>query len=239
MATNLPYTLQDLQDRINTLVNNDSDTPISGSDDEWTVRLNLINQSIGKWEAADVYWDELFTSYTHGSLVANATKTYTLSSLTDMRFPGGFIKFTLSGADTYIQVISSEEYQKYQQEVRCVYFTGNNSAGWTLNLGWTPATGDGTVGATISFPYYKFATRFTSASATTAKPEMSDPNYIIYDVAATKSLLESKNNQFSIFSTDAQTCMTNMRIMNDVKPPYQGDSMDDLDLVDYGAVIGE
>lgn len=237
MSSNLPYTLQDLNDRINTLVNNDSDTPES-DDDEYVVRLNLINQSIGKWEASDVLWDELWTSYTHGATLS-ATKSYTLTSLTDMRFPGGFIKLTLSGVDTFIGVVSPEEYQKFQQDVRCVYFEGNNSSGWTLKLGWTPADGDGTFGATLSFPYYKYATRFTTASATTTKPEMSDPNFIVYDVSATKSLLESKNNQFSIFSTDAQTSLNNMRIMNDIKPPFQSDSMDDLDFVNFGSVIGE
>lgn len=236
MSSNFPYSLQDLQDRINTLVSNDSDTP-AAIDDEWTVRINLINQAIGKWESSDVHWDELWTSYTHNTVVVAADTDYVLT-IADLRFPGGFIKLSLNGGDTYIQVVSPEEYQRYQMEARCVYFTGNPSTGYTLNLGWTPVAGDGTVGATIKFPYYKYATRFTSSSLTTAKPEMSDPNFLVYDVAATKSLLESKNNQFSVFSTDAEASMNNMRIMNDIKPPFQSDMMDDLDYIDNGSIIG-
>jgi len=237
MASNLYYTLQDLMDRINTLVENDNDTPES-TDDEWETRLNLINQSIGKWESQDVFWDELWTSYTHGSTVSTAT-TYSLSSLTDMRFPGGYLQLILNGATTYIPIVSPEEYQTYGGSARVAYFTGNNSAGWTLNLGWTPADGDGTYGATIKIFYYKFATRFTTASATTAKSELSDPNFIVYDVAAAKSLMESKNNQYSVYSVEALTCMDKMRAINEMKPNYQNMTLDDVDAISYNAVIGD
>lgn len=236
MSSNLPYTLNDLQQRINTLVNNDNDTPAS-TDDEWAVRLNLINQSIGKWEASDVFWDELWTTYTHGSTVTTAT-TYTLT-MTDLRFLGSRIRLILSGATTYVPVISPEEYEAYAGEARVAYITGNVSAGWTLNLGWTPVSGDGTYGATIKFNYYKYATEFTTSSATTDKPEMADPNFIVYDVAATKSLLESKNNQFSIFSTEAQKSLDNMRITNDIKPTDSADVIEDTSATVFGAVIGE
>lgn len=236
MASNIPYTLADLQQRINSLVNNDFDTPTS-SDDEYLIRLDLINQAIGKWEGSDVFWDELWTTYTHGATVSG-TKTYTITA-TDLRYLGGAVQLTLNGSTTYIPVISAEEYQAYAGETRVAYITGNVSAGWTLNLGWTPTTGDGTYGATISFNYYKYATRFTTSSNSTDKPEMSDPNYIIYDVAATKSLLESKNNQFSIFSTEAGKALDNMRILNDLHPSNNRDSISDLDAIDNGAVMGE
>lgn len=236
MSSNLPYTLQDLQDRINTLTNNDSDTPDS-TDDEWTVRLNLINQSIGKWESSDTLWDELWTTYTHNATVSTAT-TYTLTA-TDIRFLGSRVRLILNGVTGYVPVISPEEYESYNGEARVVYLTGNPSAGWTLNLGWTPVSGDGTYGATIKFNYYKYATRFTDESATTDKPEMSDPNYIVYDVAAVKSLLESKNNQFSIFSTEAQTALDNMRIINDIKPTDSADRIEDTDATVFSSIIGE
>lgn len=238
MASNLPYTLQDLQDRINTLYNNDTDTPEAESDD-WNLILNLINMSIGKWEGQDVLWDELWTSYTHGATISASTASYSLSSLTNLRKPGGFLKLTLNGSDDYIELISPEEYQTYGGEARVAFITGNNSAGWTLTLGWTPVAGDGTTGATMSFPYYKFATRFNSASAVSDKPELADPNYIVYDVAAAKSLMESKNNQFSVYSTEAANCLDRMRTMNEVTAPYQNGFMEDIDFINNGASIGE
>lgn len=235
MASNAPYTLDDLQTRIHTLVENDSDTPES-TDDEYTIRLNLINQSIGKWETEDTLWDELWTTYTHGSTVSTST-TYTLT-FTDFRFAGGAVQLVLNGATTYVEVISPEQSQ-IQLDRRVVWFTGNNKDGWTLNLGWTPASGDGTYGATIKIPYYKYATRFTSASASTAKPEMSDPNYIVYDVAAAKSLMESRNNQFSIYNTEALIRLDKMKTINELGPHYQNGQVEDNDSIAYNSVMGE
>lgn len=238
MAQNLPYSLQDLIDRINTLVNNDNDSP-EQNDDDWLMYLNLINQSIGKWESQDVFWDELWTTYTHGSVVATDTSTYSLSSLTNLRKPGGFVTLTLDGVDTEIQLVSPEVVQTLAEDSRVAYLTGNISAGYTLNFGWTPTTGDGTVGATISFPYYKFATRFNSSSATTDKSEMSDPNYIVYDTAAAVSLMESKNNQFSVYSTEAVNSLDRMKVMNEISAPYNLGFMEDMDWIVGGAILGE
>jgi len=237
MASNLQYTLQDLQDRINSLVNNDTETPDS-SDEEWGLVRNLINQSIGKWEGQDVFWDELWTSYTHASTIQASDTDYSLT-MTDLHKPGGFLKLTLSGKTEYIELVSPEKYQTYGGEAKVAYISGNSSAGWTLNLGWTPVAGDGTVGATIILPYYKFATRFNSSSNTTDKPEMSDPNFIVYDVAATKSLMEAKNNQFGVYSAEAADCLNRMKVMNEISAQYNDGGIDDVDFINYGAIIGE
>lgn len=233
MASNLPYDLQDIQDRINTLVSNDADTPTSG-DDEWNTRLNLIYQSIGKWESMDIDWNELWDSYTHGSTIAANTSTYTLTLLTDLKRVGGWVKLTLNGADSLVQVVSPAQSQTFNDD-RIVWFTGNNKDGWTLNLGWTPIAGDGTVGATISFPYYRYAFK---PIATTDLVEMSDPNFIVYDVAAVKSLMESKNNLWSVYNTEALNCMDRMKMMNELNPPYQDNSIEDIDVIN-SAIIGE
>lgn len=236
MATNQPYSLQDIQDRINTLVNNDSDTPDT-TDDEWTNVLNLINQSIGKWESSDTLWDELYTSFTGSTIVAGTT-TYALTSLDDMRFPAGPVILRLNGVDNKVQVISPEESQR-EFSNKVVWFTGNNRDGWTLNLSWTPTAGDGTVGATFIIPYYKYATRFDSSSTTDELVEMSDPNFIVYDVSATKALLESQNNKFSVFNSEALNIMDRMKVMNEIKPAYNDNGVEDIDAISFGAVFGE
>jgi hypothetical protein len=233
MATNLPYDLQALQDRINTLVNNDNDTPADG-DDEWLTRLNLIYQAIGNWEAQDVLWNELWTTYTHGSTLSAAT-TYVITA-TDFRFPGGYIRLTLNGATSYIPIIKPSQAQSNIDVSRqAAYFTGNNNAGWTLNLTWTPASGDGTFGATLAFDYYKYAFKPATAAQ---KPEMSDPNYIVYWVAGQQNLLEGNNNQYSVYDAQSLECLDNMRIMNDLLPDYQDNRVEDVDAL-HGAVLGE
>lgn len=238
MASNSPYTLQDLQNRIHSLVENDPDTPDT-DDEEWELRLNLINQAIGEWESEDTLWDQLYTTYTHGSTVGAGTTTYTLT-WTNFRYLAGPIILRVSGVDTKVQVISPEESQVIQGSgEKVVWITGNDTDGYTLNLGWTPVAGDGTVGATIIIPYYKFATRFTTDSLTTAKTEVPDGNFIIYAVAATKSLMESRNNQYSVYDTQKQRCMDTMKALNEAKPYYNVNDVDDNDASAWGAIIGE
>lgn len=236
MASTDPQTLQDLQDQINTLVSNDSDTPASTGDDEWTTRLNLIYAAIRLWGTSkDVLWNELWTTFTVVSTLSAAT-TYLMSTLLDFRFPGGYLRLTLNGATTYIPIIQAEQAQNYiAGGTRAAYFTGSQQTGFTLNLTWTPTAGDGTFGATAKFDYYKFPFKPT---ATTDKVEMSDPNFIVFWVAAQKALLESQNNKYAVYDSQATECLDNMQIMNDLLPDYQSNQVENTD-AQHGAILGE
>lgn len=236
MANVDPETLQDLQDQINTLVSNDSDTPLSdGSDDEWATRLNLIYAAIRIWGTTqDVLWNELWRTYSHSGNVT-AAQTYTLT-FTDFRFPGGFLRLTLAGAITYIPIINPSKAQQYSSSSRrAAYITGNQKAGFVLNLTWIPVAGDGTFGASIALDYYGFPTKPT---LTTDKVDMSDPNFIVFWVAAIKALEESQNNKYGVFDSQATESLDNMRIMNDLLPDYQDNTLENTDAA-HGAVLGE
>jgi hypothetical protein len=227
-------------DQINTLVSNDSDTPTSSSDsDEWTARLNLIYAAIRLWGTTqDVLWNELWATYTHGSTITAST-TISLSALTDFRFPGGFIRMTLNGATTYVPIIKAEHAQTYRLSgQKAAYFTGSSQAGWTLNLTWTPTSGDGTFGATMVFDYYKYPYKPPGTSPSTEKLEMSDPNFVVFWVAGQKSLLEGSNNKYQIYDAQATESLDNMRVMNDLLPDYQDNRVEDTDVLN-GAVLGE
>lgn len=230
MANVDPQTLQEIQDAVNTLVANDADTP-GTTDEEWDTRLNLIHTAIRNWGTTqDVFWNELWKTYTHPDLVSGVA-TYTLSTLTDLRFPGKKIHLTLSGQETDIPLISPGDADNYEDAgQKAAYITGNQNDGFTLRLTWTPVAGDGTYGATITFDYYKYPFKPTSAAH---KVEMSDANYIVFWVAAQKSLLESQNNKYSVFDGQATEALDNMRIMNDLNGPVE--NTDALN----GAVLGE
>lgn len=231
MATTSPATLSDLQASIEVLVNNDVDVPAS-TDDEYTLRLSLINTAIGNWEETDVYWDELYTSYTHASTISGATYTLTF---TDFRYPAGHLQLILNGLTSYIDIVSPEEYETFRDEARVAYLTGNNSAGWTLNLGWTPVVGDDTYGATIKIKYYKYATKLSGA---TDKPEMSDKNYIVYWVTSQKALLEGDSDKYSIYTAEAARCLEQMKIQNTLSPVNSDDVNLDLDAINSNAILG-
>lgn len=236
MANNQPYDLQDLMDRINTLVSNDSDTPTSSEDaDEWQARLNLIYQAIGVWEDQDVLWNELWKTYTHGSTLSGTT-TYALSSLTDFRFAGGYLRLTLNGVTSYVPFIKPHQARTYiDAGKQAAYITGDDNEGYTLNLTWTPTAGDGTFGATVAMDYYK---RATIPTATTDEVEMSSPGFIIFWVAAQKALLEGQRNKYSVYDAQAVEVLDNMRTMNDLLPDYQDNTVENTDAL-HGAVLGE
>lgn len=230
MANVDPQTIQEIQDSINTLVSNDSDTPDT-DDEEWDTRLNLIWVAIRNWGTTqDVLWNELWKTYTHGSTL-DGNNSYSLSGLTDYRFPGRKLYLTLSGVETDIPFIKPNQADDYQDAgIKAAYITGNQNDGFTLRLTWTPVAGDGTYGATPSFDYYKYPFKPTDAAH---KVEMSDPNYIVFWVAGQKSLLESQNNKYAVFDGQATECLDNMRIMND--DDGQVENTDAL----HGAVLGE
>jgi hypothetical protein len=236
MANTNPETLQDLMDEINTNVSNDSDTPTSANDsDEWNTRLNLIYTAIRLWgNSKDVFWNELWKTYISVTTLSGTT-TYVLSDLTDYRLlpPKALLRITLNGSTGYVRLIKPQEAQAYVNSGnKAAYITGSQKAGFTLNLTWTPAAGDGTFGGTFAFDYYKFPFKPT---ATTDKLEMSDPNYIVFYVSAMKALLESQNNKYAVFDAQAEDCMDNMVIMNDLSGDGLVENTDALD----SAVIGE
>jgi hypothetical protein len=224
--------LQSIQDAIEILVNNDRDTP-DVEDDEWTIRLGLINLAIDNWSSEDTLWNELWTTYTHDGSVTNAT-TYDLT-FTDFRFPGSQLRLVLNGQTTYVKLVPPGEAQNYVGQGRVAYITGSTSAGFVLNFNWTPAPTDGTYGASIIFDYYKVAAALENA---TDEPEMSDTSYITYWAAAQKSLLESQNNKYTVFSNMATQSIETMKLMNTIGPPNQPNVTDDIDALN-GSILGE
>lgn len=220
-------------DEIYVAVDNDP-TNSTNQDDEWTARLRLINMAISAWEGMDTYWNELWTTYTHGSPVTNTT-TYVISAA-DYRFPGSYMKFSLNGSDTYLEIIHPEEAFKYVNSgVRAVYITGDLGVGFTVNLTWTPASGDGFYGSTMTHNYYKSALKMTTS---TDIPDMSDPNYIVNFVSYRKNLYNGRSNVAADYQAAAQTCMDNMVIRNAERINYGSNAIEDIDAIRSNSALG-
>lgn len=233
MTATVPMTTQDIMDEIYVAVDNDPSSSTT-QDDEYTARLRLINMAIKSWEREDVLWDELWSTYTHGSTVS-ATTTYTISA-TDYRSAGSYMQFTLNGANTYLEIVKPEEAFKYAQTgSKAVYITGNPSVGWTINLTWTPVSGDNFFGSTMSFNYYKSASRMV---LTTDKPEMSDPSYIVNFVAYRKNLYNGRSNVAQDYLAQTQTCIDKMKVRNAMRVHYGSRELEDLDLIRSNASLG-
>lgn len=234
MATIQSLSLDELQTEIHVLVSNDSDTP-SSSDDDYTIRKSLINQAILAWEGErEVQWRDLWTTETSGGTVAAGTTSYAVSA-TDFKFPGGYIILDDGTNQQKIKVIPPRQAQKYTSDVKLAYFTGNPKDGWTVNLLWTPATGDGTVGSTIKYDYFKYATKLDSGSDVS---EISDPMFIVYYVAAELKRMEDDFNSFSALQAKAANALQQMRIANNVGYLHEDFTMEDDSLEEYGIAFG-
>lgn len=224
--------LSTLQDNIHSLLENDSDTPES-TDDSYTTRTRLINQAIYQWEnERDILWKELWATK-NDQTVAESDTDYTAP--TNFKMPGGYVSFILNGSTTKLPVISVEDYQTYDGEERVCYFTGNPQDGYVLNLGWTPASTDPLLGATISYNYYKTADQM---SATSDKPEMSDPMFIVFWVAAHQSQAEGDFNAYNVFFNQSQEALRRMIIANETGTNHQNEVLEDEQWVQDGIVMG-
>ena len=157
-----------------------------------------------------------------------------------MIFPGSYIRIiTTSGSTIRVEVCKPEEADKFvQAQLRRAYFTGNQAAGFTLNFTVTFPVGDVEIGGSIQFDYYKSALAPASASDITWSPEMSNPDYIIYWVAAQKHLMDSNTNEYEVYQNIADNTMQNMRIANETMPMNATTQMDDVEYLRDGSYFG-
>jgi hypothetical protein len=234
MASATPMSLQDILDEIYVNVDDDP-TSSTTQDDEQTARIRLVNSGIRAWERQDVYWRELWTLYT-GQALSN-TNTYPIDA-SDFLQPGSLLYLTdASGNVTFIDVIDPTQAIRYAQngESRAAYFTGNQNTGFTLNLTWTPTTGDNAYGLTYSFYYYKSASRL---AFTNDIPEMMDSNYLVWYATAQKHLFNNRTDMAQDAMAQAQDCMDNMRIKNELMVNYGDNSLQDVEQFRYNDSLG-
>jgi len=238
MATIEPMTLQTLQDSIHVLYENDPNTPAT-SDDEWSIRTTLIKRAIANWESENINWNELYKTGTLATLVTAGQYSYA-TGFSDMIFPASYVRIIApSGATQRIEVVKPEEADKYvKSQLRRAYFTGSLATGFTVNFTIPFPTDDLNIGGTIQFDYYKSAASPASNSDTTFIPEMSNPDYIIYWVAAQKHLMDSNNNQYTVFQNIADNTMQNMRIANETMPMNSTTQPDDVEYIRDGSYFG-
>lgn len=237
-------TVQDILDEVYVNVDDDP-TSSTTADDEQTSRIRLINMAIGAWARQDVYWRELWTKYTHASTLSGTT-TYPIAA-TDFLQPGSLLYLTdANGAVKFLDVISPEQQLKYVQPANnagqinvvrpAAFVTGNPATGWTLNLTFTPQSGDGYYGSTPSLYYYKTPLKMGAVSDT---PEMSDPSFIVWYVTYQKHLFNSRTDQAEEALGQANEAMQNMKIRNEMMVQYGNNEIEDADLVRYGDMLGE
>ncbi len=233
-----PTTLQDIQDSIHILYENDPNTP-STTDDEWKIRYGLILRAVGNWESENISWNELWKTGTVSGVITVGQSSYP-TGFTDMTLPSSYVRITTpSGSVIRYEVVKPEESDKYvKAQIRKAYFTGNQGSGFTVNFTTAFVANETCIGGSIQFDYYKSASIPSAYTETTWVPEMSNPDYIIYWVAAQKHLMDSNTNQYEVYQNIADSTMQNMKIFNETSPINSTTQPDDVEFNRDGSYFG-
>lgn len=224
MCAKMAKLITDVDDAIeylNSLLELDSDPPTSG-DEDYSLWLSLFNVGMGIWENEEgVLWKELFVKLADAATGDKTTSAgdYSYAVPTDFRFPASGYVWLGSGTNkTAFKVIPQEKVQLYE----------NNSDNWCYFLLDTSPTLEfnpncNIVGSqTISYNYYKNATKLTTGTDTF---ELSDPFFLIY--YALSELTKEEGNQEAL--NIATQKLESMRLRNTSPAWYQSDSFDGVE----------
>jgi hypothetical protein len=181
-----------------------SNVPAAG-EREFETAVQLANNAIRKWDRADgVEWNELWTTAQldgSGDLLTVADTTEYIAP-SNMRKPPAFITI---GTRSRVPVISAEKAQLYGNVSSAyAYFTGSANTGYFLNF-----ENGTTFGDAIDYTYLKKPTLMTSP---TSKPDMSDPNFMIQDMLATRFMENRNSFAYKIAKQEATVALQNMKI---------------------------
>lgn len=171
-------TVSDAITYLNSLYESDSSVPASG-DEDFTVWLSLLNVAVNIWENEEgVLWKELFVKLSDAATGDKTTSAGDTSYAcpTDFKFPANGYVWLGSGTNKIpYKVISQEKVQVAENDSShwCYFLLdGSPTLEFNPNLSNTlPA------GYTISYSYYKNATKLTASSSTF---EMPDPMFAVY-----------------------------------------------------------
>ena len=188
-------------------------TNIPGEGDrEWDIAVKLANNAIRKWDRVDgVQWRELWTTLQEEEAHTVSTSS-TEYEIDNMRKPPAYI--TLRNGDTQstrLQVIEPHEIKNYSSLNSFAYFTGSPNRGFVLHL---DGSLDNYAGWAIDFPYLRKPNLITGP---TSKPDMSDPNFMIQDMLASRFANARNGFGYKIAKGEANTALVNMKIENNTR----------------------
>jgi len=164
----------------NSLYEADSTVPAS-TEEDYLVWTDLFNIAINLWENEEgVLWKELFVKLADAA-TGDKTVTaddYSYAVPTDFKFPAsGYVWVGTAPNATAFRILKQEEVQLFENDTgNWCYFLMDTSPTLEFNPNCQLTTG-----YTISYMYYKKASKVSSGSDTF---EMSDPMFAVYYVLA-------------------------------------------------------
>jgi hypothetical protein len=205
MANTEPMTQDDIQKAIHGIFSNDTDTPASG-DDDYKLRTTFINLVIEDWQQAiGTDWEELWSYRASDTYQAANQGVY--STAKDFRWLGKKMKLVIGTGVLEVPIIRQRRVDD-DNLPECYCFVSGKPGAYKLNFVGVPAEWEG---ASIRYRYYRYATKLTGASDV---PDMSNPLFIVYRVAARLFQLGRNNSGANFNNTAAQDAFDGMVTRN-------------------------
>jgi hypothetical protein len=202
---------------INTLFEGDSTAPTSGEED-YTVWTGLLNIAINIWENEEgMLWRPLFirlADSADGDKTTNdGDHSYALPAL--FQFPAsGYVWLGAGNQKTPYKVMPIEKVQLLENDGgHWCYFT-------PTTLEFNPNLTIG-AGSTISYNFYKYATKLATGSSTF---EMTDPFFAIYYALSELKKDEGDTSALTIATQKLEA----MKTRNTMPSWYEDNYMDDV-----------
>lgn len=218
MAKIEPMTLDDIQREIHALYQNGIDVPVEG-DEDYTLRTTFINNAIGTWEhTPGVDWRELYD--------IDNSKTFTGGPTFAMNCPpaykeiAGKVRILMPDGRKHVVTIYEPEnldYEIFDQVDQHYGYVSGTPGAYKINF---VNVQDDWIGGTIVYRYYHYAARMTAASDV---PDMSDPHYLAFIVAARLHQLGRNNTGYTVNFDDAQEALKGMVVRNNGRAMAEAD----------------
>ena len=176
---------------------------------EYQLGIVMANNAIRKWDRTDgVEWNELWTTASldgTGDIILSENNTE-YSAPTNMRKPPAFIY--VGDTSHVVTVIPSRDAEKYGFTSAVAWFTGSANKGYTLNFNPSGSFND----VAVDYIYMKKPQMITRGRD---KPDMSDPNFMIQDMLASRFANLRNGFGYKIAKQEATTALQNMKIENE------------------------
>jgi hypothetical protein len=172
MLNPAPITVDEVQSRIGSIVDQDEKTAdISSSD--YSLRLKYINIAAEEW--ADSYdWDELYREF--NTQTSTASGNCSVSMPANFRKMASFPKISWDGNNTdQFPVARLQENSRFADTDKRVCMIGNQNTGYTMVV-FGVTNGAMISGASIMVPYYA---DYGSLASPADAPEIGCYNYLI------------------------------------------------------------
>ncbi len=220
-------TLSDYITYLNTLYESSSSTPTAG-DEDYVVWTSLANIAINTWENEEgILWNELFVKLADASDGDKTTTAadYSYAVPTLFKFPACGYVWTGTGTTKLdYQIIRMEELQLYENNTdRWCYFLMDTTPTLEFNPNLTLTTGE-----TITYEYYKKATKLSTGTDTF---EMSDPMFAVYFALAELKKEEGNAGELQM----AMAKLEAMKTKNVMPSWFQKDQFKDKVTGGFGA----